>query len=166
MCCNVPVRNFQRSNTLTILHTGASYMMDGGAANFGATRYPGRYSNCTLDDKLFNLMWELNNAVLGIWIEQCCSCSWNLRFKRPDLNMWKNVGMGYFNVPFLDLPWLKEEQLPVCWHIWSTQHQIMLHFNCHSCPTFMTFHEFIALVLNCVKVLDLCNTNESSIHTN
>jgi len=42
----------------------------------------------------------------------------------------------------------------------------MLRFNYHSCPTFMTFHEFIAVVLNCVKVLDLCNTNQSSIDTN
>jgi len=38
-------------------------MMDGGAANYGAARYPGRSSNCSLDDKLFNLMHEMNNAV-------------------------------------------------------------------------------------------------------
>jgi hypothetical protein len=37
--------------------------MDGGAANFGAVQYPRRYSKSTLDDKLFNLMGEMNNAV-------------------------------------------------------------------------------------------------------
>jgi len=87
-------------------------------------------------------------------------------FKRPYLKICKNTVMEYFNVQFLDLTWGKEEQLPVGWHIWSTQHQIKLHFNYHPCPTFMTFYEFIALVLNCVKVLDLCNTNESSIYIN
>ena len=74
--------------------------------------------------------------------------------------------MDYCNVPSLGLTWGKEEHLPVGWHIWSIQHHIMLHFNHHSCPTFMIFHEFIALVFNCVKVRDLCNTNESSIYMN
>jgi hypothetical protein len=74
--------------------------------------------------------------------------------------------MDYFNAPSLDLTWGKEEHLPVGCHIWSIQRQIMLHFNYHSCPTFMTFHEFIAVVFNCVKVRDLFNTNESSIYTN
>jgi hypothetical protein len=37
--------------------------MDGGADNFGAAQYQGRYSNFTLDDKLFNLMYKTNNAV-------------------------------------------------------------------------------------------------------
>jgi hypothetical protein len=49
--------------TLTTLHACASSMMDGGAANFGAVQYPGRYSNFTLDDKLLNLMDKLNYAV-------------------------------------------------------------------------------------------------------
>jgi hypothetical protein len=38
-------------------------MMDGGAANFGAAQYPGRYSISNLDDKLLNLICEMNNAV-------------------------------------------------------------------------------------------------------
>ena len=38
-------------------------MMDKGKANFGAVQYPGRHSDFTLDDKLFNLMCEMNNAV-------------------------------------------------------------------------------------------------------
>jgi hypothetical protein len=38
-------------------------LVDGGAANFGAAQYPGRYSNFILDDKLFNIMCEMNNAV-------------------------------------------------------------------------------------------------------
>jgi len=54
MCCNVPVGKFQRSDTLTILHAGASSIMVGGAAIFGNAQYPGRYWNFTLDDKLFN----------------------------------------------------------------------------------------------------------------
>jgi len=37
--------------------------MDGGADNFGAAQCTGRYSKSTLDDKLFNLMGEMNNAV-------------------------------------------------------------------------------------------------------
>ena len=63
MCCNVPVRNFQCSNSLKIRHTGAPSMMDGGATNFRAAQYPGTYSKSTLDDKLFNLMCEMNNDV-------------------------------------------------------------------------------------------------------
>jgi len=43
MCCNVPVGKFQRSDTLTILHAGASSIMVGGAAIFGNAQYPGRY---------------------------------------------------------------------------------------------------------------------------
>jgi hypothetical protein len=39
-------------------------MKDGGAANFGAVQYIGRYSKSTLDDNLFNLMGEMNNALL------------------------------------------------------------------------------------------------------
>jgi len=38
--------------TQTSLHACASSTMDGGAANFGAAQYPGRYSNFMLDDKL------------------------------------------------------------------------------------------------------------------
>jgi len=38
-------------------------MMDGAATNFGAAQYPGTYSKSTLDDKLFNIMGEMNNAV-------------------------------------------------------------------------------------------------------
>jgi len=38
-------------------------MMDGGAANFGAAQCPLKYSNFTLDDKLFNIVCEMNNAV-------------------------------------------------------------------------------------------------------
>ena len=38
-------------------------MLDGGAANFGAAQYPGRYSKSTLGDKQFNSMCEMNNAV-------------------------------------------------------------------------------------------------------
>ena len=63
MCCNVPVRNFHCSNTLKIRHAGATSMMDSGAANFRTVHYPGTYSKSTLDDKLFNLMGEMNNAV-------------------------------------------------------------------------------------------------------
>jgi hypothetical protein len=48
---------------MTTLHACASSMMDGGAANFGAAQYPGKYSNLTLDDKFFNLMYKMNNAV-------------------------------------------------------------------------------------------------------
>jgi hypothetical protein len=33
----------------------------------------------------------------------CSSCSRNLGFKRPDLKIWKNVVMEYFNAPSLDL---------------------------------------------------------------
>jgi hypothetical protein len=63
MCGNVLVGTVQCSNTLKILHVGAYSMMDGGAANFGAAQYRGRYSKSTLDDKLFNLMCKMNNAV-------------------------------------------------------------------------------------------------------
>jgi len=56
-------RGLFRVRTTTTLHACASSMMDGGAANFGAVQYPGRYSNFTLDDKLFNLMCKMNNAV-------------------------------------------------------------------------------------------------------
>ena len=63
MCCNVPVDNFQHSDTLTILPTGASSMTDGGAANFGAAQYPGRYSNFIFDNNLFTLMCKMNNVV-------------------------------------------------------------------------------------------------------
>jgi hypothetical protein len=38
-------------------------MMYGGAANFGAAQYQGRYSKFTLDERLFNLMCKMNNAV-------------------------------------------------------------------------------------------------------
>jgi hypothetical protein len=38
-------------------------MVDGGEANFGAAQYTGRYSKSRLDDKLLNLMCEMNNAV-------------------------------------------------------------------------------------------------------
>ena len=38
-------------------------MMDKGKANFGDAQYLSRYSNFTLDDKLFNLMCKTNNAV-------------------------------------------------------------------------------------------------------
>jgi hypothetical protein len=38
-------------------------MMDGGAENFGAVQYPGRYLDFTLDGKLLNFMCEMNNAV-------------------------------------------------------------------------------------------------------
>jgi hypothetical protein len=38
-------------------------MMDGGAANFGATQYTGIYSKSTLDDKLLNFMGEMNKDV-------------------------------------------------------------------------------------------------------
>jgi len=37
--------------------------------------------------------------------------------------------------------------LPVGWHIWSIQHQIMPHFSYLSCPTFLTIHDFTALVV-------------------
>jgi len=37
--------------------------MDEGKTNFGAVQYPGMYSKSTLDDKLFNLMCKMNNAV-------------------------------------------------------------------------------------------------------
>ena len=63
MCRIVPVSNFQRSDTLAILHAGASSMTDGGAENFGAAQYPGRYSNFTFDSNLFTLMCKMNNAV-------------------------------------------------------------------------------------------------------
>jgi hypothetical protein len=33
------------------------------SSQFGAAQYPGRYSNFTLDDKLLNIMDEMNNAV-------------------------------------------------------------------------------------------------------
>jgi len=46
-----------------ISHAGATSMMDGGATNFGGSQYPGTYSKSTLDDKLFNIMREMNNAV-------------------------------------------------------------------------------------------------------
>jgi len=49
--------------TLPTLHACASSMMDGGAANFGAVQYQGRYSNFTLDDKLLNLMDKMNYGV-------------------------------------------------------------------------------------------------------
>ena len=83
------------------------------SASVVSSNYPLKYSNFTLDDELFNLMREMNNSVplilhpfhpkvkccaaLGIWIEQCSSCSRNLGFKRPDLKIWKNVVMDYFN---------------------------------------------------------------------
>ena len=156
--------------------------MDGGATNFGAPQYPGTYSKSTMDDKLFNIMGEMNNAVplslhpfiqkakccavLGIWIEQCTSCSRNLGFIRPYVKIWKNVGMDYCNVSNLDLTCGKEEHLALGWHVWSIQHHIMLCFKCHSCPTFMIFHECIALMLNCVKVWDLHKPYQSSIHIN
>jgi len=38
-------------------------MLDGGAANFAAAQYPGRYSNFMLDDKLLNLMDKMNYGV-------------------------------------------------------------------------------------------------------
>jgi hypothetical protein len=38
-------------------------MIDDTVDNFGAAQYPGRYPNFTLDDKLFNLMCKMNNAV-------------------------------------------------------------------------------------------------------
>jgi hypothetical protein len=94
------------------------------------------------------------------------SCSRNLGFKRPDLKIWKNVVMDYFNAPSFNLTWGNEEHLPVTWHIWSIQDQIMFCFNYHSCPTFLTFHEFIALEFNCVNVQDLHNTNQHSIYIN
>jgi len=47
-----------------ISHAGATSIMDGGTTNFGASQYPGTYSKSTLDDKLFNIMREMNNAVL------------------------------------------------------------------------------------------------------
>jgi len=56
------------------------------------------------------------------------------------LKIWKKTVMDYFNAPSFYLTWGKEELLALGWHIWSIQHQIMLHFNCHSCPTFLTFH--------------------------
>jgi len=49
--------------TLTSLHACAYSMMDGRAANFGGAQYTVKYSNFNLDDKLFNLMGEINNAV-------------------------------------------------------------------------------------------------------
>jgi len=89
-------------------------------------------------------------AALGIWIEQCSSCSRNLGFKRPDLKIWKNVVMDYFNAPSLDLTWGKQKPLPVGWHIWSRQDLKMLHLKYHCCCTFMTFHQFIVLEFNYV----------------
>jgi len=59
----LPFGDFQCSITLTILYTGASSLMDGGAANFGAVQYPGRYLDFTLDDELLNFMCAMNNAV-------------------------------------------------------------------------------------------------------
>jgi hypothetical protein len=50
------------------------------------------------------------------------------------------------------------EHLQVGWHIWSIQDQ-MFRFNYHSCPTFLIFHEFIGLVINCVKVWDVHKPN-------
>jgi hypothetical protein len=38
-------------------------MMDDRTANFAAAQYTVKYSNFTLDNKLLNLMGEMNNAV-------------------------------------------------------------------------------------------------------
>ena len=38
-------------------------MMDGGAANFAAAQYPGRYSNFMFHDRLLNLMYKLKYGV-------------------------------------------------------------------------------------------------------
>jgi hypothetical protein len=45
----------------------------------------------------------------------------------PDLKIWKNVVMDYFNAPSLDLTRGKQKRLPVGWHIWSRQDLKMLH---------------------------------------
>ena len=138
--------------------------MDDRTANFEAVQYAVKYSNFNLNDKLLNLLGKMNNAVqlilnpfpvkgkmlCRIWIEQCSSCSWNLGFKKPDLKIWKNVIMDYFNEPSLDLTWGKEEYLQVGWHIWSGQDQKMLHLKYHSRWIFITFHEFMALEFNYV----------------
>jgi hypothetical protein len=74
--------------------------------------------------------------------------------------------MDYCNAPSLDLTWEKEEHLPVGWHIWSRQDQIMLSLKHNTCLTLLISHEFTALVIKCMQVLDLYNTNESAIYTN
>ena len=76
-----------------------------------------------MDDGTANcILFNLNAkccATLGIWIKQCYSCSRNLGFKRPDLNICKNVVMDYFNAPSLDLTWGQEDRLTVGWHMWG-----------------------------------------------
>jgi len=136
-----------KNNIRSNLHFNCSKNMSAGlpllfSASVVSSNYPLKYSNFTLDDELFNLMREMNNSVplilhpfhpkvkccaaLGIWIEQCSSCSRNLGFKRPDLKIWKNVVMDYFNAPSLDLTWGNEEHLTVGWHICSWQDQIII----------------------------------------
>ena len=46
-----------------ISHAGATSMMDSEATNFAASQYGGTYSKPTLNDKLFDIMGEMNNAV-------------------------------------------------------------------------------------------------------
>ena len=55
--------------------------------------------------------------------------------KRPDLKIWKNVVMDYFNTPSLDLARGKQKYLPVGWHIWSRQDQKMLHLKYQAIAT-------------------------------
>jgi len=53
-----------------------------------------------------NPFHEKRKNALLLWayhIEQCSTHSRNLRFKRPDLEIWKNGAMDYFNAPSLDL---------------------------------------------------------------
>jgi len=54
---------------------------------------------------------RVQTTVVRALQQMCCSCSRNLGFKGPDLKIWKNVVMDYFNAPPLDLTRGKEELL-------------------------------------------------------
>ena len=144
----------------------ASNTMVDRTANFGAAYCAGKYSNCTFDEELIQLMRKMNNAVPLILNPfhlkrkmLCCigHLNWTvlqlqhkLGVEGPDIKICKNVVMDYCNATSLDLTWAKEEHLKVGWHIWSRQYQKMKY---HSSWTFMTFHQFIPLEFNYMLVL-------------